>query len=360
MNYRSGSLQFQQGFTLVEMMVAMVVGLIVMAGIGQVFIHSKRTSAVQDELSRLQESGRFALHLLQEDILNAGYLGCGQTANFSGNINSTGTYADNFSLPLNGYDASEGGTWVPLIPPELDGVGSTDDVVAGTDVITVRYAQGVGLKMTQPKQSYFFQVTNDSTESSVCPGGVDSYSGLCADDLIIVSDCTKARTFSAESLNPSSGSLSIYHANPAWGDSGDLDPNNHYSPAYSYLFKANTVSYYIHIRDSATGVPSLYRKIGNGEPQELVEGVENMQIRYGVDLDGDNIPNQFQTADGVTDFGQVVNVRIALLLRTIKEKVNRAAATKTFQLLNTDIDTPSDRHIRKVFSTTIQLRNREL
>ncbi len=344
----------QHGFTLVELMVALVVALIVMVGIGQVFIQSKRTAAVQDELSRLQEGGRYALHLLQENILKAGYLGCGQVANFGGNIASTGNYADNFTLAVNGYEAI-GNTWSPSLPSELNA-----DIVAGTDIITIRFAQGDGLRLTRPKEGpYLFRVNNTSLESGACPGGTDGYSGLCNGDLTVVSDCTKARTFTVQALTLNGGELSIYHDAPAWGDPADLDPNNHFNPAYSYLFKAVTVSYFIRIRDAATGVPSLYRKIGDSDAEELVEGVENMQILYGEDSDGDNIPNRFLSADNVTDFQQVVAVRIALLQRSVNEKMKRSPAAKTFTLLETSITAPADRHIRKVFSTTIQLRNQE-
>jgi len=346
---------YQRGFTLVEMMVALVVGLIVMAGIGQVFIHSKRTAAVQDELSRLQESGRYALYMLQENILKAGYLGCGQVANLDGNITSSGSYGDNFSFAVTGHEAT-GSTWEPSLPAELN-----EDIVAGTDVLTIRFAEGNGLRMTRPKEApYIIRVNNTSLESGACPGGQDGFSGLCQGDQMIISDCTKARTFGVQSLTLNGGELWIYHGIPGWGDPADLDPNNHFNPAYGYLFKAVTISYFIRLRDSGTGIPSLYRKIGNRDAEELVEGVENMQVLYGVDSDGDNIPNQFLAADSISDFRQVVSVRLALLQRTIGEKVNRPAATKRFTLLGTDIVTPSDRHIRKIFSTTIQLRNREL
>ena len=336
-------------------MVALVLGLIVMAGIGQIFIQSKRTAVVQDELSQLQENGRYALHLLQENILRAGYLGCGQAANLGGNITTTGSYLDNFDFAVTGYEAS-GSTWNPSLPVYLN-----EDIVAGTDVITIHYAEGDGLRLTQPKGgAYLLKVNNISTESGACSGGTDGFSGLCSGDRMIISDCTKARTFAVQSLALNGSELSIYHDTPAWGDPADLDPNNHFNPAYSYLFKAVTVSYFIHVRDSSTGVPSLYRKIGNSNAEELVEGVENLQVLYGVDSDGDNIPNRFSSADSVTDFRQVVSVRLALLQRTVSEKMNRSPSAKTFTLLGTDFTSPSDRHIRKVFSTTIQLRNREL
>ncbi len=347
----------QSGFTLVEMMVALAVSLVVLLGVGQVFVNSKRTAALQDEQAGIQENGRFALHTLQEEILRAGYLGCGQSADIADSIVSTGSYGDNFTTALNGHNGSENG-WSPALPPEIDDPATTtDDILAGTDVITVRYAEGDGLRMLQPKRLYHFKVRNLSLESNGCGTGTNSYSGICAGDLMIVSDCTKARTFTVEDTHLTSGELLIYHANPSWGDPADLNPNNHFNPSYSYLFKGVTISYFVRTPDSNSGVPVLYRKVGDGAAEELVEGVENMQILYGEDSDGDGIPNQFLTADSITDFQRVVSLRIALLVRSINEKTIRPAAARNFTLLDTTVTTPDDRHLRKVFDATIQLRN---
>ncbi len=351
------SLSRQLGFTLVELMVALVVGLMVMLGVGQLFVQSKRTAAVQEELARLQEGGRYALQLLRQDIQRAGYLGCSHAVALKENIISSGGYTDDFEHFIVGYEGATG-TWSPPLPAELDDPATTDDdIVPGTDVITLRFADGEGLRMTQPKQSYHFKVHNLSVESGACAGGAERYSGLCAGDLMVVSDCTKARVFAIDSLALVSNELAIYHTNPAWGDPADMEPGNHFNPAHSYLFKGVTVSYFIRVRDPASGVPSLYRKIGSGVAEELIEGVENMQILYGMDSDGDGIPNQFLSADNVADFRTVVTVRVALLLRSIEERLSRAPAAKGFTLLKSEITTPSDRYLRKVFDTAVQLRN---
>ncbi len=345
----------QYGFTLVELMVALGVGLIVMLGVGQIFVQSKRTAAVQEELARLQEGGRYALQLLRRDIQRAGYLGCSHASSLKENIISSGGYTDDLEHFVTGYEGLSG-SWNPPLPGELDDPSTTDDyIVPGTDAITLRFAEGEGLRMTQPKQTYHFKVHNLSMENGVCSDGSNRYSGICAGDLMVVSDCAKARTFAVQSLHLSGDELAIYHTNPAWGDPADLEPGNHFNPAHSQLFKGVTVSYFI--RSGAGNVPSLYRKIGGGNAEELIEGVENMQILYGMDDDGDGIPNRFLSADNVPDFRKVVTVRIALLLRSIEERLNRAPAARSFTLLKTDVTTPADRYLRRVFDTAIQLRN---
>lgn len=62
----------QQGATLVELMVSLVIGLVIVAGLGQVFLSGKGTSSLQARLGDMQENGRYAIAFLQRDIRNAG------------------------------------------------------------------------------------------------------------------------------------------------------------------------------------------------------------------------------------------------------------------------------------------------
>ncbi len=96
----------------------------------------------------------------------------------------------------------------------------------------------------------------------------------------------------------------------------------------------------------------------NGTP--LIPGVENLQIEYGVDLTGDGIPNSYQTAtqvQGAGNWGAVVAVRLALLAAS-GTNVRDQASAENYQLLGTTVNAPNDKQLRRVFSTTIPLRNR--
>ena len=104
---------------------------------------------------------------------------------------------------------------------------------------------------------------------------------------------------------------------------------------------ANTVETTAYsIQTGATGSPALFRSI-NGVSQELVEGIENLQILYGEDTDNDNVPNYYIDAAIITDMAQTVSVRISLIART----------------LETRLATSGDR-ITRGFTTTVTLRNR--
>ena len=70
----------QRGLTLVELMIAMLLGLFLLGGLLQIFISSKQTYKMQEALSRLQENGRFAIDFMARDIRLAGYKGCSSIA----------------------------------------------------------------------------------------------------------------------------------------------------------------------------------------------------------------------------------------------------------------------------------------
>ncbi len=68
--------RFQNGMTLIEIMIALLIGAFLLGGILQVFVGTKQTNRVQENLSRLQENGRFAMSFLAKDIRMAGYWDC--------------------------------------------------------------------------------------------------------------------------------------------------------------------------------------------------------------------------------------------------------------------------------------------
>ena len=67
---------YQTGMTLIEIMIALLIGVFLLGGVLQIFVGSKQTNRMQEGLSRLQESGRFAMDFLSRDIRMAGSWGC--------------------------------------------------------------------------------------------------------------------------------------------------------------------------------------------------------------------------------------------------------------------------------------------
>ena len=93
---------------------------------------------------------------------------------------------------------------------------------------------------------------------------------------------------------------------------------------------------------------------GNAVPQPLIEGVENMQIWYGLDTDGDQAANTYVTAPAA--WNNVVSVRICLLLRSIEDRL--VDQPITYQDCNGNQTTATDRRLRRSFISTFNLRNR--
>ncbi|HFC53096.1 MAG TPA: prepilin-type N-terminal cleavage/methylation domain-containing protein [Gammaproteobacteria bacterium] len=339
-----------RGFTLVELMVALLIGLFVMAGIVQIFINTKRGSVMQEELARQQENERFAMFILARELRHAGDLGCWQVENLSGQVAGFRDSLTQFRLAVNGHEAvSSGGngSWSPALPPSLSGVKP------GSDVLFLHRAQNLGLALAAPRQSDRFLVTNLSSDGKVCSGEQDGYSGLCPGDTVIVSDCFHTDEFAISTLGLNNGVLSIHHADNLFPENAYLMQNS------TRLFKGYSVAYFVKdsLIDGVT-VPALYRSIGGGPPEELLEGVESMQVLYGVDNDGDSTPDLYLKASSV-DFStpNVVSVQIALLLRSSSEVKKEAGEAKNMQILSSSVAIPADRYMRRVASTTIMLRD---
>ena len=260
----------QLGMTLIEIMVALLIGAFLMGGVLQIFVSSKQTNRMQENLSRLQENGRFAMYFLSRDIRRAGYWGC-------------------------------------LIPssPDVDITGTNDNAVAGdniddgTDTLTLRGAFALA-------------------PTGTCGNAVDT--------------------------------TAVYYTDPS-----------------------STVTYQI------SG--SVLQQNTNNQNNGLIEGIEDMQILYGVDTNDDDdgivttpapdgSANYYVTAanipdiddgtptglpDGNPDWYRVISIRISLLVHTLEDNLTTQPLTYTYNGVTT---TATDFRIRRVFNTTVALRNR--
>ena len=120
----------QRGLSLVELMVAMALSLLLMLGVIQIFLSSKQTYSTNSALSRVQESGRFAMEFLTQDIRNTGYKGqcIGEPLNH-GVTNILWRLDD----PIKGWNN------ITTKPAHLSG-----SPVNGTDVVLIKFAAGPG------------------------------------------------------------------------------------------------------------------------------------------------------------------------------------------------------------------------
>jgi type IV pilus assembly protein PilW len=333
----------QRGYTLVELMVAITIGLFLLGGIGMVFVSSKQTYRMQDSLWQLQDNSRFAMEFLIKDLRMAGFRGCSSSAITPVNTLNNGTDFDyNFMVGVQGFEGV-GSSWSPALPTVIS--SANPPPAAGSDVITIRRAQEPGIGVTAP-----FMNNNSAALH------VDAGNGLSQFDIALVSDCSAAAILQVSGANPgASGTIArntgVGTPGNATADLGKIFRDD------AEIMKLVTVSYFIAPGTSVAGSRSLWRKVGVAAPEELAEGVENMQVLYGEDADSDRSVNRYVTADNVTDMNQVMSFKLSFLMATLEDKITSAPQPYTFNGVTV---TPADRKLRRVFSTVVTLRNRTM
>lgn len=333
-----------RGLSLVELMIAVTLGMIVLLAVGEVYLSSSRTYRAQDALSRLQENARYALETLSYDIRMAGQVGCSYDKSQSVNVLADTSYADIFGQPLRGIKDGD------AVPAPFTAVPLTGDAIR-----TARSDEAETTIQSHVPASATFHFAEPTTISK--------------EDIVVVTDCNTAAVFQAS--NPVTPDDTLVHNTGAVVTPGnctkDLGPKPVATGACntatekefgkgSKIFKMVSTLYYI--AANPAGEPALYRQRlvkGVPETEELVEGVQDMRISYGLDTNGDRSVDSTVATSGVVDWDQVQTVQVSLLLRSDDQAVDGAQAY-TF---NGTTTTPADRRIRKVFNATIAVRARQ-
>ncbi|MBF0470732.1 MAG: PilW family protein [Gammaproteobacteria bacterium] len=235
----------ERGFSLVELMVAMTMGLIAIAGVFQIFNNTKQSNSTQEGMSLLYDNARYALYLLTEELMATGY---------------------------------------------------------------------------------------DGGDGSVTQGIVTTDSAVDSDTL-------------ADTIDNSNGdqiTISYDSATDCLGNNPGAEQNKI-------------------VQFSIVNAGLNWRCLYNGAvtAQTMVEGIENMQILYGEDTDGDLIANSYRSFGNVTNWNNIVSYRLALLVASVDD-VAPTSDTNSYVLLNNPPITTTTNLLqrRRVFSRTIMIRNR--
>lgn len=347
----------QMGFSIVELMIAMVLGLVLMAGVIQVFITSKQTFNLNEEMNWIQENARYSAGFLAEDLRMAGYYGCASRASSIANVlnNPSSSWVTDFSKGVFGYDGN-----ASSFPSSTFSQPSITNFSPATfpksDVFTVHKADFDNA----------FQVTGHNANSAVID--VQGTHAFGQGTILIVSDCNHTAIFQTtgnqtNKVNHNKGnSVSPGNCTKGLGLPVVCSANG---TGYTYkddAFIMQAIGHAYFVAAASNGVPSLFRRtLQSGGTttvdQELVQGVENLQVMYGVDSDDDGIPNRYLRADQVASADwatRVISVQLTMLLRSMTEL---ASAPQQISYLGVSY-TPNDRFVRRVFSTTVKLRNR--
>ncbi|MFL0810779.1 MAG: PilW family protein [Agarilytica sp.] len=350
----------QSGFTLTELIIATALGITLSAGVIEIYSSSKQTYRSQEALSRLQENARFAIDIISRDIRNSGFIGCSRISETA--IQGQATTGLNYDEEMaiwgkqstgdNDPGDIEGGYNIPSITNIIENSRYGD-----TDVLVVQGTSGCSVKL--------------ASDMSDATGSVNIASNACGfqqNDHVLVSNCGTADVFQITS-DPSSNN-SLTHT-----DSPTLS-TAYLSDGFTEVFPFYSNTYFIgsEVQPDGSEMPSLV-VVDNTEPDPttvaLVEGVESMQLQYGIDTNNDGFANIYLNAEEVgtynisnfdpsaeaIDWSKVSAVRVTLLLRTI-ENVGSGAEVN-FTLGGDEERTFNEgRPIRQQFVSTIQLRNR--
>jgi type IV pilus assembly protein PilW len=331
------------GFTLVELMIAMTISVVLIGGVIQTFLGSKQAYRLQESQARMQENARFIFSVLSHDIRQAGYSGCNsrRLTNINNVLNNPDTFYFRFATLVEGYDA-QSSVWNPAIAPEIN------SPLIGNDILVIRGAVANGTRVVLHSPG----AAPDPTLTAMPDNN------LKQGNIVALTDCTSAVIFQITNDNPApndAGEIIYSDAAPAGHVTTGNTTNNlglKYRDDAELVRLATRVFY---IRTGASGLPALYRKTGSTLNDELVEGVEGMQIIYGEDTNGDAAIDRMVPAHQVSDMDNVIAVRISILLQSISDNLSSQPQSYTFNGANM---TPTDRRVRRIFTTTITFRNR--
>ena len=315
---RPFSTRTQAGFSLIELMVALLLGLLLMSGIIAVYLESKRGFVQDEAIARVQENGRYALRLLSREIAMAGFFG-GVTeldAVSSPAIGDCQTWLLNPDEVIEVYDDADGGETAAF----NDCFGAAIDGV-GTDILAVRRASDAPLIHEGEWEDGFSSLTSGRYYLH------NESSGLGTAEIAVDTDINTSALTSP-------------------GSTADL---------WAYYGRI----YYI---GTENGVPSLcMRSVENTAQTCLVNGVESLQVELGVDTDGDGIPDEFVSdrvadAPGAVDADTVLSMRLHLLVRSLAPVRTNAAESRTWNLGSQTLTT-NDQFYRRAFTTTVPRNN---
>jgi type IV pilus assembly protein PilW len=366
-----------RGFTLVELLVAITIGAIILAGAVTLFVNNRDTYKTTNELSRLQETARYALGMMVKDIRMAGYFGCADrldTINDRVNAATAGALWDPASNSIEGLDAANEAagqnTYLPSgyqvfvqAVTASPGLGDTGRVVSGSDAFAVRYIAGsladTDLSGTPDYQILGAPAAPAPTSTAVTADNLANFNPISS-PIAAVSDCGSSNVFEVAGI--AGNQVQVKTTAPREAISVYNVTATNRPSVVPYI----GVRYYVGL--NSRDEPSLYRSVirftgdvaGNAleeREQELFEGVESLQLLYGEDTDADGTPDSYATATGVGNWTNVVSVRLSILVRTIDEH-GRDADTNTYPVNDIVFDpNPNDRRRRRVFTTTIMVRN---
>ena len=334
----------QRGLTLVEVMVAMTIGIILLLALGTLFANSTRVFKVNDDFARMQENGAYALNAIGSDLRQAGFYGhiASNDVQMPVAIAVTGDcaagWATNVAQPVSGFH----GVTPSAAHTALTCINASNFIDGTADrpssILIVRGATGVAVLPAALAAGSLY-VQSDPNGGILFRG--DQYAGLAT---------PPRRTI----LGGGEAPIYLYQARAYY-----LRPCSRPTGSGGTVCLATD--------DGNQPIPTLVRQelVGTTMTERAVaEGIEAVRIVYGVDNDGNGTPDMYTEAPTDIQFTQVVTARVSVLVRSPKPTNGYNDDSRDYDLngdgvaeLNcTDDGLPCNYH-RHVFTQSFQVRN---
>lgn len=329
----------EAGFSLIELMIGMLLGLIVTAAAIGIFASNSNTQRATESLGRIQENARVAFELMARDIREAGGNICSRNLPVANVLNNPGAAWWASAPMVRGYDGAQ------AFPDAAFGSGAGQRV-NGTDAIELVSTSASGLTVVSHNPtSAQFQVNNSSHD-------------LAVGDIVLACDNRQQSVF--QMTGPSSTNNTVVHNTGGGGPSpgncskglGFADPIDCSTNGQSYEYGPNSQVAKLraarwYVGNNGRGGRSLYQaalRNNSGTPgvtaEEVAEGVTDLQFEF-LPIDG----AAYQVATGIADWSQIAAVRVTVTLRGGQGSISENVGTDGASL-------------QRQFTHVVTLRNR--
>lgn len=316
------ALQRNRGFTLVELMIALVLGLILTGGVISLFLQNRQSFRVDESVARMQDEARYAMQELARDAA---------MASFIAEPLVPGAIFQDASLAI-GTDCGDGTpNWIYAFTN-----AGTDEITTLTTLDNVTGAAAAG--------SY----------SCIAAGEIRGGTDVIAIKRVAGNVTPAAALEDGGVYLRSNGTFGLLYVQPPVAAMPAPFADWEYRPRIYYIRNfANT---------PGDGIPTLCRKVlVAGFPPSMdtdciARGIEDLQLEFGIDADGDGVANRYASAPTLAELQRVVSVRVSVLARTTDPDF-AYTDDRTYNLSNAPAYTPSDNFHRRAYSITVTVHN---
>lgn len=332
------------GFSMVELLVSTALTLLLTGGIVAVFIGSRTTQNANERFAQVQETARLALDLMARDIRAAGYGGCVSRPRYvNSSLDQSGSDSWNFvGAPIHGYEGTALGASHAPAREALAFVASESDAL----LLRAPVANARTLRLQRDMAS---------DDEPLFVGDADKANWRVG-DIVLAHSCEAHSYFAVSRLE----ATEVHHdlESDEDGPAGTARLNSTASLGYTFssgaeLTPVATVVYYVSPSVRRPSESTLWRRAGRQSAEEIAAGVEQMQLQFGVDQDGDAAVDSYVDADAVEDWRTVRSVSVMLVIRALdSSQSDTATHPRSSEPAGEDEESK-----RQTFSTVVSLRN---